>query len=175
MKLIFLTLFFVLFTGGESKTELVGKAVAQASPEEIKEFIEETVESVGQGEGEFTDKTSINSSSQNQIVSQDTLWQIASEMNASVPIMIDKETMLFNVVAEENALSYNFLLVNYLSSEIDPDVFANKMKPVIVNRVCSHPDTQIFWENGISLHYYYSGNDHIFVKKLTVTPSECGY
>lgn len=88
-------------------------------------------------------------------------------------MMVDKETMLINVGAQNDALIYNYILVNYTSAEVDEYQFLTTMGERLTNSVCTHLETKELLNNGISLHYYYNGNDSIFIGKIIISPSDC--
>lgn len=110
-----------------------------------------------------------------QTSTQEFLLQVASEMNKSLPMRIDRETQLYNVGVQENALVYNYILVNYASWKVNPNEFITAMNSQVKNLACSSPESKIFWQNGISIYYSYSGNDYKFIERFIVTPSDCGY
>ncbi|MDF5713901.1 MAG: hypothetical protein PUP93_08400, partial [Rhizonema sp. NSF051] len=84
-----------------------------------------------------------------QISTQAFLMQTANEINKSLPIVVDSDTQLYNVTVKENALTFNYILVNYASWEIDPNKLLAGVKNVRIS-ACSSSDTQIFWRNNIS-------------------------
>ncbi len=115
-----------------------------------------------------------------QYVAQNTskqqfLSQVASKLNESLPMSVDKDTVLKNVAPYPDGLVYNYILVNYSFQDVNPDILANNLYPIVKNQACSEPGMQFFWENDISVYYSYFGNDNKFITRFVVSPSDCGY
>ncbi len=121
------------------------------------------------------EKAIIDSHYKEQKSSQSFLLQVASEINKDLPIMVDRETMLSNVSTDNNTLVYNYVLVNYSSVEINPNVFIPTMGRALNNYVCSNPYTQKLLNSGVSLHYFYTSKDHIFIGEVRISSSDCSY
>ena len=134
--------------------------------------------SLASGFGEFLGKSGgeaiARSFSQQDVSKQQALWQVASQLNKSMPIQIDQETILSNIGVQGDGLVYNHQLVNYLSTEVSPNELVDALYPGIKNSVCSSPDMQPALKKQISFHYSYFGNDRKFIAKFVVTPSDCG-
>lgn len=88
--------------------------------------------------------------SQNQTL-EDALLQIASETNKSLPMRIDKETLLTNVDAYDNTLVYSYMLVNYSSREVNFNKFMPTVRKITTNAACSDPDTKASLNEGGSV------------------------
>ncbi len=154
----------------------IGKSILKGMREGAAEgFSNKASEIIAATATDMLGQTLANSSTQRQISTQGFLVQVASETNKSLPMMVDRETQLYNVGAQENVLVYNYILVNYASWEVDQNEFIRVMNPTVTNSACSRPELQTLWQNGISLDYSYSGNDHKFIERVIVTPSDCGY
>lgn len=154
----------------------IGKSILKGMREGATEgFSNKASEIIAVTAADMIGQTLTNPSTQRQTSTQGFLVQVASEMNKSLPMMVDRETQLYNVGAQENILVYNYILVNYASWEVDKNEFIRVMNPTLTNSACSRPELQTLWKNGISLDYSYSGNDHKFIEKVIVMPSDCGY
>jgi hypothetical protein len=101
------------------------------------------------------------------------LQQAASQMNASLPMMVDKETRLDSTLALDGTFRYNYTLVNYPAESLDAGKFTDAMQPRIVNSICTMEDTQMFVNNGVRVIYAYFGRNGKSVTKVTVEPSMC--
>ena len=66
-------------------------------------------------------------------------------------------------------------MINASSTWLSKLPFIEGMKPVLRNQACSHPKMKVFWENGVSVSYWYSRNDNKYVGKVVITPAQCGY
>jgi hypothetical protein len=96
---------------------------------------------------------------------------VASELNKSCPIMIDRETRLDNAVAmPDKVFQYNYTLINLDKSEVIIDTLKKYVEPGIINNVKTNPDLKFYRDNKITMNYYYRDKDGEFVYKLSVTP-----
>ena len=89
---------------------------------------------------------------------QQFLRQIASELNESLPIAVNRDTLLENVTPHPDGLVYNYILVNYSSQDLSPSLLANSLYPQVKNRACSNPDIKLFWEKDILRTLYITQN-----------------
>ncbi len=103
------------------------------------------------------------------------LLQLASEVNKSLPMMVDKETELRSMSASEGAIIYNYVMVNYAAHEVDESRFLPSMRQQVESRACGEPSMKIFWENGVSAIYNYRGKDSQPIGEIIVTPQRCGF
>lgn len=164
MKSLTFVLFALILGLGSCKN--IGKSVS-------KGLFQGTGEAIGETTVKIIGEAIVNYPDQKKLSSQRYLLKIASEINKDLPMMVDKETMLINVGAQNDALIYNYILVNYTSAEVDEYQFLTTMGHRLTNSVCSYPQTKELLNNGISLHYYYNGNDSIFIGKVIISPSDC--
>lgn len=119
-------------------------------------------------------QSSVYSQSSTHLSKSTYLSYIANDINKDLPMMIDRETMLVTVTPLDDALVYNGVLVNISSQRIDSRQFLLSMKRILTNSVCSEPNMRAFVLNdGVSLHYSYSGNDHIHIGQVAVSPADC--
>jgi hypothetical protein len=101
------------------------------------------------------------------------LMSMASELNKSCPINVDKDTRLDNViVGSGNSFSYNYTLINLTSSQIDPRSLNDYLKPRLINVVKTSPEMKYFRDNSITIEYRYSDKDGIFVLSIPITPKD---
>lgn len=97
----------------------------------------------------------------------------ASELNKSLPMMVDQETRLDNAIAlPENVFQYNYTLVNLTKDEIDLEVFTAYMKPQITNNVKTNPDLKFFRDNQVTMGYFYKDKNGEFVAKFAVSKKD---
>jgi hypothetical protein len=108
--------------------------------------------------------------------SQAHLSRIAAELNRSVPFMIDKETELMPAQGVDGIFIYNYRLVSYSASQIDPNRFATGAKQRVVQGACSTPETRDdFLKKGVTLRYSYYDKDKKPIATVDVTPADCGF
>jgi len=103
------------------------------------------------------------------------LTVLASKLNENYPQKIDSDTKLDNVTTDfGKKFIYNYTLINIKSTDIDIyafRVFLSELK----TKVCSTSDLSIFFKNGVTLGYYYSGYDRKIISKYEIYPRDCGY
>lgn len=99
------------------------------------------------------------------------IMQAASELNKTCPIMIDQYTRLDNAIAmPNNALQYNYTLVNLEKAEVVLDTVKKYLNPTIIKNVKTNPDLKAYRDNQTTMIYYYRDKNGEFVYKLIVTP-----
>lgn len=104
------------------------------------------------------------------------LKKAAAEINRSVPIMIDKETELMPAEAAPSVLIYNYRLVSYSASQIDPARIAAGAKQRVTQGACNQPETRDnFLKKGVTLRYAYYDKDKHPIATVDVTPADCGF
>lgn len=152
-----------------------GSSIGRSSSKIIDETTSGFTKGVSESFGQIAGAAIVKSFSQENVSQEQALLQTANYINQSTPIQIDQETVLVNSNAQGNTLTYNYVLINYPSSQIDRDKLLSALYSPSRNLVCSHPDMQSALRDGISFGYSYSGNDNIFIMRFTVSPADCGY
>lgn len=104
------------------------------------------------------------------------LSRIATEINRSIPTMIDQETELMPAEGREGMLVYNYRLVSYAVSQLDPAKFAAGAKQKVTQGACSRPETRDdFLKKGVTLRYSYYDKNTQHIATVDVTPADCGF
>ena len=104
------------------------------------------------------------------------LKKVAAEINRSVPMMIDKETELMPAQGAPGVLIYNYRLVSYSASQIDPARIAAGAKQRVTQAACNQPETRDdFLKKGVTLRYAYYDKDKHPIASVDVTPADCGF
>ena len=99
------------------------------------------------------------------------MMEAASQLNASCPIMIDKDTRLDNAAAmPDNVFQYYYTLVNVDQSEVNIDTLRKYIEPLIVNGVKTSPDLKAYRDNKVTMGYHYRDKNGVFLMKIDVTP-----
>lgn len=107
--------------------------------------------------------------------SLEVLLAVASELNKNMPIMVDTETELMTVSAEERTVIYNYRMVNLLAAEMSVAEFREALRPGIIAGACSTPQTRDdFLRQGITMRYVYYDRTKTHLASLEVLPSDCG-
>ncbi len=102
--------------------------------------------------------------------------KMADQLNARMPMTIDQDTRLDNILAGPGTrITYNYTIVTASSREVDRAALMNHLKTTLKSGVCSHPDMQVFFKNKVTVGYSYRASDGPFVGKLNITPRDCGY
>ena len=104
------------------------------------------------------------------------LREVADQINRSMPAMIDKETELMPSAGYDGMLVYNYRLVSYSASQIDPRKFAAGVKEKVTQSACNRPETRDdFLKNGVTLRYSYFDKENKHIATVDVTPADCGF
>lgn len=108
--------------------------------------------------------------------SQPALEKLAAEINRSLPLMIDKETELLPSVGAEGMLIYNYRLVSYSVTQLDPARFAAGARQRVSQGACNRPETRDdLLKKGVTLRYSYFDKDRQHIATVDVTPADCGF
>jgi hypothetical protein len=106
--------------------------------------------------------------------SLESLSRVAAELNRSVPVLIDKETELLSTTGAEAMLIYNYRLVRYSLSQLDPNQFATRIKPGLTRNACNRAETrEEFLNQGITLRYAYLDKDKQHIATIDVSLTDC--
>ena len=101
------------------------------------------------------------------------MMQVASELNKTCPVMIDKETRFDNAIAlPENIFQYNYTLVNMEMALTDTLAMKSVLEPNIVNFVKTNPQMKVQRDYKTTVNYYYKDKNGIFLFLISVTPDK---
>jgi len=102
-----------------------------------------------------------------------TLNKVADEMNKSLPMMVDSETQLTNVIGMDKKFVYNYELIHLDSGNGLIDKIS-QLKPNMVNADCSTPETRDqFLKNGTTMEYKYYDRNKNYLTAIDILPSDC--
>lgn len=103
----------------------------------------------------------------------ETMMELASEMNKSCPVMIDGETRLDNTIAlPDKVFQYNYTLVNMVKSTTDTLALKNKLAPTIANFVRTNPQMKFQRDNKATLNYLYKDQTGQYLFLISITPDQ---
>ena len=103
----------------------------------------------------------------NRPPSDSELNKIASGLNASLPMMLDRETQLKTTAAADGKLIYVYKLINMNADSIDKVQFFEYMKNQTTSMSCSNDDSRKLINRNASLEYqYYDKNDKAVMSYL---------
>lgn len=99
------------------------------------------------------------------------LADFADEFNKTCPMTVDEYTTLKNVVALPNkTIQYNYVLVGINKADVQLDTIQKYFFPTVLENVKTNPGMQLFRENEVTLNYYYSDQNGVFVTQYVIKP-----
>ena len=102
------------------------------------------------------------------------LSQEANDLNSNLPRMVNRELMLASVIPLDDALVYQYVLVNTPSRNVNSRQFVLSTKHKLTNSTCSEPSVRTFLlDYGVSIHHSYRGNDDIHIGEVVISPADC--
>ena len=111
-----------------------------------------------------------------RVFSRELLREIASELNKTMPKMIDKDTELMSAFALERTIGYNYRLVNLKARDVDSDRYVSLLKPNVANTACTTPETRDgLLRMGVTMQFKYFDMDRQHIATFSVKPSDCGF
>ena len=123
--------------------------------------------------GKIIGRTAVDSATKPNFSKE--LTKVASQINATLPMMVDKDTRLDATQGGPGKnFSYYYTLPQYASSELDPVAVKDAISPLVRSNVCGNKDMRKMFEIGVTAHYIYRGNDGVEVVRLAITPADCG-
>jgi len=113
-----------------------------------------------------------------QPTSKESNWEeelkvAANELNQGLPMMVDSDTRLDSSIAFQNTFLYKYTMINYAVDDISTEEFANTMRPIINNAVCTTEDMKAFVQNHTEVKYLYHDKNGKFVSQIIVKTEEC--
>ena len=105
------------------------------------------------------------------------LPEVAATLNEQMPMMVDEETELMSVVADGSTLTYNARFVNVGNEVSNRDLEAalDTIRPNATKNVCSMPDADKLFAEGLRLRYAYYRRDNTFIETFYITAQDCGF
>ena len=104
------------------------------------------------------------------------LRKMSEQLNASMPMTIDKDTRLDNIFAGPGArFTYNYTIITAKSVQVNRAALLQHLQSNLRAGVCSNPDMQIFFKNNVTVGYSYRASDGVFVARIDIAPRDCGY
>lgn len=98
---------------------------------------------------------------------------MASEMCKKLPMMIDKDTRLDSVVADNATMIFLYTLINRRAEEATQDL-KNFLHNQAVNGYCTAMgEPKAFRDNNITFKIHYRGRDSKFITAVSINTSNC--
>ena len=102
-----------------------------------------------------------------------TLVRISSELNKSLPAMMDRETRLDSTLAGPGKrLTYFYTLVNYSRGDLDTSQVQQVLRPRLLANYKSNEQMKDLRDGNVELHYQYKGKGGEFLFELVVAPRD---
>jgi len=101
------------------------------------------------------------------------LVETANTMNKTLPVMIDADTRIDNVMAFPNKIfMYNYTLVNYEKETFDTIAAKNYLEPRVLNTIKTSPEMKYQRDNNVTLQYRYSDKSGNYLFSFKITPEQ---
>ena len=102
------------------------------------------------------------------------LAQVATDLNAKAPIMVNNDTRLDHVTAGPGRrITYQHTLTTLPSTQVDPALWTQQ-SAIMRRTVCGTAQMAALFDNGVTVAYAYAGSDGLPVGTLDITPHDCG-
>lgn len=127
---------------------------------------------IGHTVGKAVGKAAAPSMNRPVTVSEETLPNLATQMNKKLPIGIDSETRLDAVRSGPGKrFTYSYTTLNYASTEVDVPKFQAVVGEKIWKQDCS--TMTMFRRSGVIVTYEYRGKDGRPFARIEVNPALC--
>ncbi|MDR2423819.1 MAG: hypothetical protein LBD59_03740 [Prevotellaceae bacterium] len=103
------------------------------------------------------------------------LVEYANEYNKSLPMMLDADTRMDNIIVLPNkTIMYNYTLIIADIKQYMPDTLSIKeyMIPRCINIGKTSPDMKMFREKDINQRYYYKDKNGAYIFSFTITSDQ---
>ncbi len=101
------------------------------------------------------------------------MMDVASELNKTCPIMVDRETRFDNAIAlPDNIFQYNYTLVNVEKVTVKPKEIKQHLEPNLVNFVKTSPQMKTQRDFKTTLNYNYKDKNGEYLFLITITPDK---
>jgi hypothetical protein len=112
-----------------------------------------------------------------QIRSTAALNAVASELNKSLPMMVDRETELMHVnPGEPGVIVYHYRLLNLDAWKESPRDLVDRLRPEIVTRVCTTPSTgDGLLRRGVRMRFAYVDRYRYQIAAFDVSSDNCRF
>ena len=94
-------------------------------------------------------------------------------VSKQLPIMLDSDTRLEKISSEGNVLKYQFELVNYASTDLDPAALTAELKLSLIQQACTTTNLRSILEQGGMISYRYYGKDKLQVAEIKAQKDSC--
>jgi hypothetical protein len=110
---------------------------------------------------------------ENRKLSDIELNKIASELNKSLPMMVDRDTKLKTTVGINGSIKYIYDLVNYSKADFDTAAAKSAVQPMVTKAGCSNPDSRRLLNSNVNMEYIYSDYQSQYLFSFVVSKKIC--
>lgn len=104
-----------------------------------------------------------------------TLQQVATQINAQLPRMLDQETRMDEARSGPGkTLTYFYTLTSYDSREVDHQSALSAIEPGVRRRECNSSKMRVLFTSGVTAQFVYRGNDGGEITSFAISPADCG-
>ncbi len=101
------------------------------------------------------------------------LQKIATGANKTLPVMIDQQTKLNEVVAADRLLEKRYTVVGAAASEALRNEIENKLFPLLKTQSCQNKQSMNFYNSGVAEAFTYSDMNGKHIATLRIDKSSC--
>ena len=98
--------------------------------------------------------------------------KISREMNANLPMQLDKETRLDTTLPGHLKMTYVYTFVGASAEEIDEQEFAAALRPSMINGYKTNPQMATLRARGVEMHYLYRDKSGKHIAEIVVSPKD---
>jgi hypothetical protein len=119
-------------------------------------------------------QTSSSATSQAELSIEDSLLQVAKQMQGQCPMQIDDETELTSVQAQGRVFVYHYQLSKLAATDLNTQAFADKQRQTLVHSLCNNPDTFAgMLQRGVTMRYSYADKNRAPLTSIDVILADC--
>lgn len=101
------------------------------------------------------------------------LAEVASKMNKTLPMMVDKDTQLDSLAASPGkVLQYNCTLVAIEAAQIDASRLERAFKPALLDKVKTTPEMSELRSLGVTFVYSYRDKNGVSIARYEFSPKD---
>ncbi|MFO7830724.1 MAG: hypothetical protein R6V18_01930 [Desulfuromonadaceae bacterium] len=120
-----------------------------------------------------SDNTEKSHSAEEDLTSVAHLQFVAEQYNAETPKKLDSYTIFLGIIAKPDELVYRYKIINIKTDKKSLEKFMSMQTPVVINHMCSTPETKWLINNGVTLTSAYYDENNQFFGRVKVTNSSC--
>ena len=96
-----------------------------------------------------------------------------SQINKTLPMMVDKETRLDNTMAGPNkTIIYRYTLVNMNAADVQKEQLKSALRPHVLTSYKTDNGMKAFRDNGVIMEYQYSDKNGVYITDFSVSPKD---